>query len=156
MSASASFGPFPGVSAGPGAALSIVGKFSGTLVQEPEGTSGTFLSDVGELAPTPYINDGTPQNYGTSARVIKRLRVTSKSGTGGKAMVVTLYKNATAVGAGATAMTVTIPPGSPPGTTGVDLVHPITFVDGDTFDVVASMTSGTGDGPYFLSATIEG
>lgn len=128
----------------------VVGKFSGTLVQQPTGASETFLSDTGELAPTPFINDG-PQLYPTSARTIEGLRVTSKSGTGGKALVVTLYKNGAA-----TAMTVTIAASAAPGTQGSDFAHAVTFADGDTYDVHASMTSGTGDGPYFLSSTLEG
>lgn len=128
----------------------VVGKFSGTLVQQPTGTSETFLSDTGELAPVPFINDG-PQLYPTSARTIKGVRVTSKSGTGGKALVVTLYKNGAA-----TAMTVTIAASAAPGTEGSDFAHAVAFADGDTYDLHASMTSGTGDGPYFLSATLEG
>ena len=128
----------------------VVGKFSGTLVQQPSGPSLTYLSDTGEVGDT-TINDGVPQNYPTSARTIEGLRVTSKSGTGGNALVVTLYKNGAP-----TAMVVTIAGSSPPVTLGADFAHPITFADGDTFDVVASMASGTGDGPYFLSATLEG
>jgi hypothetical protein len=133
----------------PTSMLEVVSKFSGTLVQQPSGTSATYLADTGEVGNV-TINDG-PQLYPTSARTIRRLRVTSKSGTGGKAMVVTLYKNNTP-----TSMVVTIAPGASPGTTGVDSAHPVTFADGDTYDVVASMTSGTGDGPYFLSAVLEG
>lgn len=138
--------------------ITILAKFSGVLVQQPADVGSTFLSDVGELAvPAAYINDGVPQSYGTSSRTIERLRVTSKSGTGGTAMDVTLYKNATgAPGVGATAMTVHIPGGTAPGTVFLDAAHPITFADGDTFDVVASMGAGVGDGPYFLSASLEG
>ena len=140
-----------GTGSGPGTGDPlVVGKFSGTLVQQPTGLSLTYLSDTGEVGDT-TINDGVPQNYPTSARTIEGLRVTSKSGTGGNALVVTLYKNNTP-----TAMTVTIPGSSPPVTLGEDFAHPITFADGDTYDLVASMTSGTGDGPYFLSATLEG
>ena len=128
----------------------VVGKFSGTLVQQPTGPSLTYLSDTGEVGDT-TINDGVPQNYPTSARTIEGLRVTSKSGTGGKALVVTLYKNNAP-----TAMVVTIAGSSPPVTLGADFAHPVTFADGDTYDVVASMDSGTGDGPYFASATLEG
>jgi hypothetical protein len=133
-----------------GSTLDIVAKFSGVLVQQPSGTSATFLSDSGEVGNI-AINDGSPQLYPTSARTVRRLRVCSKSGTGSKALVVTLYKNGVA-----TAMVVTIAASAAPGTTGVDSAHPITFADGDQFDVCASMTSGAGDGPYFLSATIEG
>jgi hypothetical protein len=152
------FGPWPGGAPGGGVPAgtlpAVVGKFSGTLVQQPAGVSATFLSDTGEVGST-TINDG-PQNYPTSARTIARLRVTSKSGTGGVPLVVTLCKNATSTPTGLTTQTVTFPPGSAPGTELVDAAHPIAFAAGDTFDVIASMTSGVGDGPYFLSATLEG
>ena len=135
----------------PQQAVAIVAKFSGTMVQVNVGTSETYLSDTGELAPSPFINDGVPQRYGTSARTISRLRVTAKSGTGTGNMTVTLYKNGAP-----TAMVVVIPSGSPANTKGYDGAHPIVFADGDDFDCHVQIPNGVGDGPFFLSVTLEG
>lgn len=148
MPPSASWGPWPGVGgAAPGTV--IVKAFSAVLVNS-EGAGSGFMSDAGiGEALIPGSNQVDPNRYPTSARTITRLRACVPLGTtAGQSVTFTLYKNGVA-----TAMTCAIAASQAAGAKAVDLAHPITFADGDDYDVFAN---GTINANLAISAQLEG
>jgi hypothetical protein len=92
---------------------------------------------------TVYLNGGafpssTQLKFPTSARTVSKMRVTKVASTNDVDIVVTLIK-----GTSAQTQTVTLLTTDGVGTVKSDIAHPITFADGDTFDV--RVTGGTGD-----------
>lgn len=93
---------------------------------------------------------GTPMRFPVSAQTKQKLRATLRTNSSAVGGSITLYKNGAA-----TAMTVAIAPGASAFTKYVDAAHPITFADGDDFDVALTINTDAGAGAFQVSVSLE-
>lgn len=126
----------------------ISALFTGALLGSAVVPVTSFMSNPGSTLA--LVNVVAGQSYPTSARVISKLRVTLLANTITVNATVTLFKNGVA-----TAMTITILSTDVAGTKYVDSAHPITFADGDDFDVQLGAAVDAGVGTVKVSATLE-
>jgi hypothetical protein len=124
------FGPWPGSGGGGGGgggsgAPAIIGPFSSISGNAGLATTLYMLQDA-DLGGASSV----PLQYPTSARTILGLRLGAVTGTAANPPTATLMKNGVA-----TAMTCTLGAGAVAGANVSDFAHPITFADGDTFDI---------------------
>lgn len=149
------FGPWPGGGGGGGGAAGpqVAAVLSGELVQGEAGAAFTYLANIGNgEAVVPGANAVDPNLFPTSARLIQRLRaVVPEGNASGQAITVKLFKNGAA-----TAQLVTFANGAAAGAEAVDAAHPITFADGDTFDVQVSTAAGPMAVSVPVSVILEG
>lgn len=128
----------------------VVAKFTGMIVSA-EGDSFSYMADPGQQqALAEGVIELQPQLYPTSARVIARIRAVATNGNGATAYTATLYKNGVV-----TAQTVTVPAAATVGEGFLDSAHPITFLDGDRFDVRLDKAESADDAAL-VSVTLEG
>lgn len=133
--------------------LQVIRSFSGPLI-DPGGGSGTstFASDIGiQQVAAASLSADVQVGYPVSARLVTRIRGCAPLGsdTGQTYMVM---KNGAP-----TALTCSVPGGSPPYTTAEDTnpAHAVLFADGDLLDVHVS-TPGPMEGNEAFSGTVEG
>jgi hypothetical protein len=142
------FGSFPKLTA-PGSVPMVVAVFSGLLIDsETPGTVLTFASNRGYEA-----DSGAPNNQVDPIRAaIPATKVGILYGTVpqgspvASAITFTVYKNGVA-----TALTCTVPAGSPAGTSAVDNnpAHAVAFADSNELDVrVSGVAPMAGNVPY--------
>lgn len=126
------------------AGLNVI-LFSGVIV----GGLGVTVSYLSNSGLAGAVNQITAFRFPVSARTMKRLRVNSISNTSINTVTCTLYKNGSA-----TTMKVSIPAGTSAYTKFSDIAHPITFADGDDFDLRLDDAADTG-ALVVISASLE-
>lgn len=122
--------------------------FTGALLGSAIAPVTSFMANPGTALA--IANLATAQRYPTSARVLSKLRVALLANTISVNTTVTLFKNGVA-----TAMTITIPHADAPVTKYVDAAHPITFADGDDFDLQLACGTDASAGTVKVSALLE-
>lgn len=102
-------------------------KFSGAIVTSGTTATTSYLADCGAQL---QVSNLGPQRYPTSRMKVEVLRVTKGNGSVLNDIMCTLYRNGSA-----TSMQVTILAADPANTKYVDGDHPVTFDDGDDYDL---------------------
>lgn len=128
---------------------SVVGKFSGVLINAGGAAATTFANDVGALQ---TANIATAQQYRTRQRLVTGIRLSTPAGTpADSGLTATLFKNGVA-----TTMTCTVAANQAAGSHASDVSdgHATIFADDDGVDVQLSGNSAATNIPY--TVMVEG
>jgi len=128
----------PGRAAGGAPARGAPVLFTLALHGDPRGTMVSYGGNPGSAGAP---GSQSPQRYPTSRRTFQRIRATVLENSLTEPVTLTLIRN----GETATALTLRIPAGSPPGFKDtVRLVTPVMFDDGEDFDVQIAVNACEG------------